>query len=284
MAEILSGRPVASDMLENLIKRADALKERGIVPTLATVRAGEDENQKSYERSSALRCGKAGIAVKNYVLPADVSEDELLSVIEEINSSPDIHGCTVLLPLPAHIDGRRVCDALSPAKDLDAVTSYSISNIFMGREGFAPVVAEACTTILDYYGKSIAGKDVCIVGRSLVSGRPVSMLMLSRDATVTICHTKTEKLSEKCRKADIIISATGSAGLIKKDFVRPGQIIIDIGISVGADGKIRGDADFDEIGEEVEAVTPVPGGVGVVASTILARHLIEAAERSADIS
>lgn len=281
MAQILSGKPLAADILENLITRTESLKARGINPALAIVRVGENEDQLSYERGSILRCSKAGIGVRQIALPADISEEELIAVIEDINRDDTIHGCSLLLPLPKHINTRRVCDTLRPEKDVDAISSQSLGYLFMNLPGFPPCAAQACVSILDYYGLNIEGRSVCVVGRSLVVGRPVSMLMLSRNATVTVCHTYTEDLAAKCRDADILIVAAGNAGLITKDYVNQKQIVIDVGINVNEAGKLCGDADFETLENIVSAITPVPGGVGIVASTILALHVVKAAERIA---
>ena len=279
MAQILSGKPLANEMLENLITRTQALKDAGTVPTLAIVRVGNDESQIAYERGSTLRCTKAGIEVRHIVLDSGISEEDLLAEIEQINHDDSIHGCSLLLPLPERINSRRICDTLSPEKDVDAVSSQSLGLLFMGLRSFPPCAAQACVNILDYYGLNIEGRNVCVVGRSLVVGRPVSMLMLSRNATVTVCHTFTRDLAEKCRNADIVITAAGKAGLISEDYVNQTQIILDVGINVGSDGKLCGDADYATLESIVSAITPVPGGVGIVASTVLAQHVVEAAER-----
>ena len=278
MAQILSGKPLANEMLEDLTIRAEALKAAGVVPTLAIVRVGNDEEKIAYERGATQRCGKAGIEVRHIVLNASVGEDELVSMIEEINRDDSVHGCSIPLPLPEHINSRRVCDALCPQKDVDAVSSRSLGCLFMGRKGFSPCAAQACINMLDYYGLKIEGRNVCVVGRSLVVGRPVSMLMLCRNATVTVCHTRTENLAEKCRGADILITAAGQAGLISPDYVNQKQIVLDVGINVNEAGKLCGDSDFDALESIVSAITPVPGGIGIVASTLLAQHVIEAAE------
>ncbi len=282
MAEILKGAPAAAALTEKLILRADALKEKGIVPTLAILRVGEREDDVSYETGAMKRCAKVGIEVKRFLLPADVSKEQLLDTVREINEDGAIHGCLMFRPLPDKDAEAAACALLAPEKDVDGMTTGSLAAVFAGKgAGFAPCTAQAVIELLDHYGVDPAGKRAVVVGRSLVIGKPVSMLLQKKNATVTMCHTKTADLPGECRRAEILVVAAGKAGVATKDFVAPGQTVIDVGIHVGEDGKLCGDVKFDEAESVVSAITPVPGGVGSVTTAVLASHVIEAAERRA---
>ena len=279
MAEILKGAPVANAITEQLIVRAGALKSRGIEPTLAIVRVGERGDDLAYERGAVKRCEKVGIAVKHYVLDADASQAELLRVIDGINRDAAIHGCLMFRPLPKRIDERTVCEALDVNKDVDCMTSLSLSGVFTGSGlGFAPCTAQSVIELLEHYGIELAGKRAAVIGRSLVIGKPVSMLLQSRNATVTMCHTKTVDMPKICREAEIIVAAAGHAGTVTPEFTNPGQVVVDVGINATPDGKLVGDVDFDAVAPLVRAITPVPAGVGSVTTAVLCKHVIEAAE------
>lgn len=282
MAELLKGAPVARALTEELAARCAVLRERGVVPTLAIVRVGEREDDLSYERGALKRCEKVGIEARRILLPADVSQDELLTAIEDINADSTVHGCLMFRPLPVGLDEDAVAAALDPAKDVDSMTPASLLTTLSGRgEGFAPCTAEAVLALLDHYGVELDGAKVAVVGRSLVIGRPVAAMLTARNATVTTCHTHTRDLAAECRAADIVVAAVGRARTIGVDAVREGQTIIDVGINWDeAAGKLVGDVDFDATEPIVGAITPVPGGVGAVTTAILAKHVIEAAERA----
>lgn len=282
MAELLKGAPVARALTEELAARCAALRKRGVVPTLAIVRVGEREDDLSYERGALKRCEKVGIEARRVLLPSDVSQDELLAAIEDINADSAVHGCLMFLPLPVGLDEDAVAAALDPAKDVDSMTPASLLTTLSGRgEGFAPCTAEAVLALLDHYGVELDGAKVAVVGRSLVIGRPVAAMLTARNATVTTCHTHTRDLAAECRSADIVVAAVGRARTIGADAVREGQTIIDVGINWDeAAGKLVGDVDFDAAEPIVNAITPVPGGVGAVTTAILAKHVIEAAERA----
>lgn len=279
MAEILIGKSVAAAITENLTERARILTERGVEPCLAIVRIGEDGGAVSYERNAIKRCEKIGIKVKSIVLPECSSQEEVLAVIDEINNDDGIHGCLMFRPLPRMLNEREICERLKPEKDVDCMTGASLATVFAGSGvGFAPCTAQSCIEILEHYGVALEGKNVAVIGRSLVIGRPVSMLLQARNATVTMCHSKTADLPAACRNADIIIAAVGRAGMVDESFVSSGQVIIDVGINVTESG-ICGDVAFDAVSEKVSAITPVPGGVGAVTTAVLCKHVIEAAER-----
>ena len=282
MATLLRGAPVAKAISEELSVRVTALVERGVTPTLAIVRVGERDDDLSYERGATKRCDAIGISVRRFVLPADCSQDDLLAVIAEVNADTSIHGCLMFRPLPKTLDEVAACAALDPAKDVDCITDGSLLGVFANRAvGFPPCTAEACIALLDHYGYELAGADVTVVGRSLVIGRPVSMMLQARNATVTMCHTRTRDLAAACRAAEVLVVATGHIGTVGADAARAGQTIIDVGINWDeAAGRLCGDVSFDEVEPLVGAITPVPGGVGSVTTAVLARHVVEAAERA----
>lgn len=279
MAEILKGAPVAKAISQQAALRAAELTARGITPTLAIVRVGERPDDISYEKGAVKRCDACGAAVRHVILPADVSQDELISAIRSLNQDDSVHGILMFRPLPRHIDEAAVCDSIAPEKDMDGVTEGSMAGIFSGNgKGYPPCTAQACIEILDHYGVELRGKHAVIVGRSNVIGKPAAMLLLGRNATVTICHTKTAGMEDECRRADIIVAAAGKAGVISADHVSPGQIVLDVGINVTPEGKLTGDVDFEAVEPIVSAITPVPGGVGSVTTAVLVKHVVEAAE------
>ena len=279
MAEILKGAPVAKAISQQVALRSAELAQRGITPTLAIVRVGDRPDDISYEKGAVKRCDACGAAVRHVILPADVSQDELISAIRSLNQDDSVHGILMFRPLPRHIDEAAVCDSIAPEKDMDGVTEGSMAGIFSGSgKGYPPCTAQACIEILDHYGVELRGKHAVIVGRSNVIGKPAAMLLLGRNATVTICHTKTADMEAECRRANIIVAAAGKAGVVSADHVSPGQIVLDVGINVTPEGKLTGDVDFEAVEPIVSAITPVPGGVGSVTTAVLAKHVVEAAE------
>lgn len=278
MAELWKGAPAATALSGRVAVQVETLKFKGISPTLAIVRVGSRPEDLSYERSALKRCEKTGVAVRQFILPEDASQDALMEAIAQINQDPLIHGCLLFRPLPRHIDENAVCAALSPAKDVDGITPGSLAGVFSGNGvGFPPCTARACLELLDFYGYTLTGKRAVVLGRSLVIGRPAAMLLLQKNATVTLCHTKTVNLAEECQRADVLIAAAGKAGVVGAEHVRPGQVVIDVGINVGPDGNLVGDVDFAAAEPVVDAITPVPGGVGAVTTSVLALHVAEAA-------
>lgn len=288
MASILKGAPVVAAMNERNAALCEQLKAKSIVPTLAVVRVGAREDDLSYERGVMTRCGKVGVEVKQYLLPADAAQDDLLKVIAEINADDAIHGCLLFRPLPKQFDDRTVRAALAPEKDIDGITDGSLAGVFTNTDlGYAPCTAQACLEILKHYHVPLSGKRAVVVGRSLVVGKPAAMMLLGKNATVTICHTKTRDMQAVAREADILVSAAGVLKSLTKDYVRPGQIVIDVSMNWDPDkvtskgkGGMAGDAVFTEVEPIVEAITPVPGGVGAVTTSVLIGHVVEAAERT----
>ena len=280
MALLLKGGEAAAAMNEKTAARVAALTAAGVVPTLAVVRMGAREDDLSYERGVMNRCAKLGIQVKHCLLEADASQDQLLEVIRDINRDNSIHGCLLFRPLPAQINDKAVREALAPEKDVDGITDASLAGVFTGSGvGYAPCTAQACVEILDHYGIPLEGKRVTVVGRSLVVGKPAAMLLDRKNATVTICNSRTRNLPEICRSADVLVVAMGKRGAIGGDCVAPGQVVVDVGIHTDENGKLCGDVRFAEAEPVAAAITPVPGGVGAMTTSVLAAHVVEAAEK-----
>ena len=247
MSVILKGAPVVAAMNEANAARCAALREKGVVPTLAVVRVGAREDDLSYEKGVMARCAKVGVEVKQFLLPADAAQEELLGVIACINADPSIHGCLLFRPLPRQFDDRTIRSALAPEKDIDGITD---------------------------------GRRAVVVGRSLVVGKPAAMMLDRENATVTLCNSRTRDLPEVCRGADIVVVAMGKAGAVGAEHLREGQVVVDVGIHVNEEGKLCGDVRFGEAEPLVEAITPVPGGVGTVTTSVLVSHVVEAAEKT----
>ncbi|MDD6094872.1 MAG: bifunctional 5,10-methylenetetrahydrofolate dehydrogenase/5,10-methenyltetrahydrofolate cyclohydrolase [Clostridia bacterium] len=281
MAELLKGAAVAAAINEKLTERVKALGEKGVTPTLAILRVGEREDDLSYERGAVKRCSQVGVEVKKVVLPEDVDEKTFFAALDELNRDGGVHGILMFRPLPKHIDGEKARKMLCPEKDVDGCTDMSLAGVFANSSlGFAPCTAQAAMEILHYYGIDVKGKKAAVVGRSLVIGRPVAMMLMHENATVTVCHTKTEDIPSVTREADIIIAAAGVMEMIGAEYVRPGQTVIDVGISWNEEkGKLCGDVKFEEAEPIVSAITPVPGGVGAVTTSVLVSHVVDAAER-----
>lgn len=282
MAQILKGAPVAASLTEELTRRVSVLAERGITPKLAIVRVGERDDDLSYERGAEKRCAKVGIEVEKFLLPSDCSQQDLLDAIARVNADASIHGCLMFRPLPKTLDEQAVCAALDPAKDMDCITEGSLFGVFAGRpKGFPPCTAEAVMELLRFYGYDLGGANVTVIGRSLVIGKPVSMMLQAANATVTMCHTKTRDVAAACKGSEVVVVAAGHMGTFDASCVAPGQTVIDVGINWDESaGKLAGDVDFDAVESIVSAITPVPGGVGSVTTACLAKHVVEAAERT----
>ena len=290
MAKQLLGKEVNEALVAALQARTAALQEKGVTPTLAILRLGENPSDLSYEKGATKRAEEVGVTVKNYILPETATKEEVLAVIDQVNADDSVHGVLMFRPLPKHLkaDQDEICNRLDPKKDVDSMTHMSNAGVFEGQDlGYAPCTPAACMEILDYYGIDCKGKKAVVIGRSLVVGKPAAMMLMAKNATVTICHTRTVNPAEVCRNADIIISAAGVLNSLTKDFVRPGQVVIDVSmnwnpekITTKGKGGMSGDSIFDEVEPIVEAITPVPGGVGAVTTSVLMKHVVEAAERT----
>lgn len=279
---ILGSKPVVEAMNADLHPRVESLRQKGIIPTLAIVRVGNRPDDVSYERTAIKRAESLDIAVRVFELPEDVSYELIAGDIEFINEDPSIHGCLMFRPLPEFLDEKALCDLLVPHKDVDGISTAALAGIFTDDpDSLPPATAEACIKVLDHYGISLEGKHVVVVGRSLVIGKPVSMMLLRHNASVTICHSKTENLASITRNADIVICATGRARAYGADYFAPGQVVLDVGINFDAEGHMCGDVDFEAVEPLVAAITPVPGGIGAVTTSCTMEHTIVSAERAA---
>ena len=293
MAKLLLGKEVTAALNAKLQARVAALKEKGVTPKLGIVRCGENPSDLSYEKGATARAELIGVEVEKFVLPEDVTKEALIDQIKAINADDSIHGVLMFRPLPKHLkaDQDEICNTLDPAKDVDCMTDLSNAGVFEGRKdlGFPPCTPQACMEILDYYGIDCKGKKAVVIGRSLVVGKPAAMMLMGKNATVTVCHTRTVDVPKEAREADILVSSAGVLKSLTRDYVKPGQIVIDVSInwdpekvnSKGGKGAIAGDAVFDEVEPIVEAITPVPGGVGSVTTSVLIGQVGEAAERRA---
>ena len=278
MAEILKGAPVAAALNEKTSAEIARLSEKGVKPCLAVLRVGLNEADESYIRGIMKRAEALGVEAGVRALPEDASEEEVIALVNTLNDDEKVHGVLMMRPLPKHIDEDRVRRALAPEKDMDGITDIALGGVFSGNNiGYAPCTAQSCIEILDHYGYDLKGKNVCVIGRSLVIGKPVAMMALGKNATVTICHSRTENLAETVKAADVVIAAVGKAGFVTGDMLREGQVVVDVGINVNAEGKLCGDVDFDAAEKIFAAITPVPGGVGAVTTAVLMQHLVEAA-------
>jgi len=290
MAKRLLGKEVNEALVASLQTRTAALREKGVTPTLGIIRLGENPSDLSYEKGATKRAEEVGVAVKNYILPETATKEEVLAVIDEVNADDSVHGVLMFRPLPKHLkaDQDEICNRLAPRKDVDSMTHMSNAGVFEGQDlGYAPCTPAACMEILDHYGIDCKGKNAVVIGRSLVVGKPAAMMLMQKNATVTICHTRTVNTAEICRNADIIVSAAGVLNSLTKDYVREGQIVIDVSMNWNPEkitskgkGGMCGDAIFDEVEPIVGAITPVPGGVGAVTTSVLMKHVVEAAEKA----
>ena len=289
MAKRLLGKEVNEALVAKLQERTAALQAKGVTPTLGIIRLGENPSDLSYEKGATKRAEEVGVAVKNYILPENASKEDVLKVIDEVNADNSVHGVLMFRPLPKHLknDQDEICNRLDPKKDVDSMTHMSNAGVFEGQDlGYAPCTPAACMEILDYYGIDCKGKNAVVIGRSLVVGKPAAMMLMAKNATVTVCHTRTVNTAEICKGADIIVTAAGVLNSLTKDFVREGQIVIDVSMNWNPEkitskgkGGMSGDCVFDDVEPIVEAITPVPGGVGAVTTTVLMKHVVEAAEK-----
>ena len=286
MAKLLSGKEVVQTMNESLTKRAADLREQGIVPCLAIVRVGERGDDIAYENGAEKRCEKVGVTVRKFMLAQDAAQEDLLRVIEAVNSDDRIHGCLLFRPLPKQFNDEAIRNALLPEKDVDGITDGSLAGVYAGtKQGFPPCTPAACMEILDYYGIETTGKRATIIGRSLVVGKPAAMMLIQRNATVTVCHSHSKNLKQECREADIIIAAIGHPDFVTADMVKEGAVVIDVGTTRVEDAtrkrgwRLNGDVKFDEVAEKCSFITPVPGGVGPMTICSLMKNTLAAGKK-----
>ena len=281
MAELLKGKPVADALNKKSREKAEQLKNQGITPVLAILRVGERSDDISYEKGALKRCRQTGVEVRSVVLPEDVSKEEFYDTLDKLNNDDSVHGILMFRPLPQHLDNEKARNYIKAEKDVDGCTDGSLTGVFTNKAvGFAPCTPQAALEILDYYGIDVKGRNVTVIGRSLVVGKPLAMLLLNRNATVTICHSRSQDIPSFTRKADIVITATGQMESINAAYLTEGQTVIDVGICWNeAKGKLCGDCLFEEAEPVVKNITPVPGGVGSVTTSVLVSHVVEAAEK-----
>ena len=283
MEHILIGAPVAAAIKARTKEQADALAVRGIFPTLAVLEVGERADNAAYLRGIQKNAGSCGIEVRHVTLPEDASQNEAEAVLQSLNADVSIHGILLLRPLPKQIDEAALCGMIAPEKDADCATDLSLAGVFAGKKlGFAPCTAQAVVEILKLYGAELAGARCAVVGRSLVVGRPLAMLLLNENATVTLCHSKTKDLPAATRGADIVVAALGKAKALGGEHFGENQILIDVGIHRTEEGTLCGDVDFAAAEPKAAAITPVPGGVGAVTTAVLLSHVAQAAGKTSE--
>lgn len=276
----LAGKPVVESLRENIKSRVAALGENSITPTLLLIRVGEREDDISYERGILKNCDLLGIKINVLKLPTDVSMEELKEVFAEANKDANVHGIMIFRPLPAQLDMDLIVNLIDPAKDIDCMSPVNLEKVFEGHsDGFAPCTPKAVIEILKHYGIPLKGANVAVAGRSLVVGKPLAMLLLDENATVTICHSRTSDMPSVTSKADIVVAAIGKAKFMTEDYFSHDQVVVDVGINDDGNGKICGDVDYDAVFDKVKALNPAIGGVGLITTTILLNHVVQACEK-----
>jgi methylenetetrahydrofolate dehydrogenase (NADP+)/methenyltetrahydrofolate cyclohydrolase len=279
MAQELTGKEVARSIKENLKQEIETLKGKGVSPKLGIVRVGARPDDLYYEGGAKKTADSIGLEYEVFEYPEDINQEDFEAAIRDVNAKKDINGILMFSPLPKHLDEKKIRELISPEKDVDCLTLGSAAKVFAGDEtGFPPCTPKAVMEILHYYDIPVKGKRVVVLGRSLVVGKPVAMLLLGEHATVTICHSRTQELPEVCKEADILVAAVGRAKMVKDNFVKPGMVVIDVGINEDPDneGKMCGDVDYEKVEPIVEKITPVPRGVGSVTTSVLAMHTVNA--------
>ena len=280
MGQIIKGKPVADAITSELQKDVEALKAQGITPKLKIVRVGAREDDLAYERGALSRMEKCGIAAEVLELPVDIEQADFVKALKAVNDDPAVHGILLFRPLPKQLDMEEIKFVVDAVKDIDCMNPLNAEKIFEGdKTGYPPCTSQACVEILDHYGVELKGKNVAVVGRSMVVGKPLAMLLLDKNATVTICHSRTADLPAVCRQNDVVIAAVGRAEMVKGDFINEGTVVIDVGINVNAEGKLCGEVKFDECVEKASMITPVPAGVGSVTTSVLAKHVVKACKQ-----
>ena len=279
-AQIIDGKAVAARVRAQAAERAKELTARGRQPGLAVVLVGEDPASQIYVRNKTKACAEAGVRTFDHKPPASISERELLDLVAKLNADPSVHGILVQLPLPKHIDSTRVLMAITPDKDVDGFHPISIGNLWTGRPGFVPCTPAGVMVLLDEVKTNLRGADAVVIGRSNIVGKPMAALLMAADATVSVCHSKTRDLPERVGRADVVVAAIGKSEFVKGSWIKPGAVVIDVGMNRGADGKLKGDVEFAPAAERARAITPVPGGVGPMTIAMLVRATVESAART----
>ena len=276
--KLISGKEISAAIKQQVREEVVLLNEKGIFPKLSVIIVGENPASQSYVKGKHKDCAECGIVSENIAMAETITQKELLAEIERLNKDESVHGILVQLPLPAHIDEYAVINAIAPEKDVDGFTAVNVGNMNIGKECYTPCTPQGCIDMLDYAGVDLSGKDVVVIGRSNIVGKPVASLALQRSATVTICHSKTKNIADKTRAADVVIVAVGRAGFLTGDMLKPGAVVIDVGINRNSEGKLCGDADFDSCIDVVSKITPVPGGVGLMTRANLLKNTIKSAK------
>ena len=277
-AKIIDGKQVAARCREELKRQIAALRARGIIPGLAVILVGEDPASQVYVRNKHRACEELGIHSEQYTLPADTDRQTLLDLITELNGREEIDGILVQLPLPGHLDEKEILSAIDPAKDVDSFHPQNVGRLVIGDYFFAPCTPSGILTLIDSAGVDLTGKECVVIGRSNIVGKPMALMLLHRNATVTACHSKTRELPSVTRRADVLISAVGKAGFVTADMVKPGAVVIDVGMNRNQAGKLCGDVDFESVSRVAGYLTPVPGGVGPMTITMLLRSTVLSAQ------
>ncbi|EIL7051902.1 bifunctional methylenetetrahydrofolate dehydrogenase/methenyltetrahydrofolate cyclohydrolase FolD [Listeria monocytogenes] len=279
MGEIIDGKKLAKEIQEKVTREVAELGKAGKKPGLAVVLVGDNQASRTYVRNKQKRTEEAGMKSVLIELPENVTEEKLLSVVEELNEDKTIHGILVQLPLPEHISEEKVIDTISYDKDVDGFHPVNVGNLFIGKDSFVPCTPAGIIELIKSTGTQIEGKRAVVIGRSNIVGKPVAQLLLNENATVTIAHSRTKDLPQVAKEADILVVATGLAKFVKKDYIKPGAIVIDVGMDRDENNKLCGDVDFDDVVEEAGFITPVPGGVGPMTITMLLANTLKAAKR-----
>lgn len=277
-AQIIDGKQTSAKLRQSIYDKVAELKKKGVNPGLAVIIVGDDPASRTYVNNKKKACAECGIYSEEYALPAETQEKELLELIGVLNGRSDINGILVQLPLPKHISEDKVILAIDPSKDVDAFHPQNVGAIMTGDYEFLPCTPAGVMALLEEYGIDVSGKSAVVIGRSNIVGKPQAMLLLHKNATVTICHSRTKDLAEVTRQADIVVAAIGKLEFVTKDMIKPGAIVIDVGINRNAEGKLRGDVAFDEVKDVASYITPVPGGVGPMTITMLMQNTLRAAE------
>lgn len=278
-ATVIGGSALAAEIYAGLKDRVRALQRAGIIPGLAAVRVGEDPASQVYVRNKMRACSEAGVRSQVHALPGDSPQQAVVDCLERLNADPAVHGILLQLPLPGHLDAEQIMQAIAPEKDVDGLTWRSLGALLVGRAVYEPCTPAGVMRLLRHAGVDVDRRHAVVIGRSAIVGKPMALMLLAAGATVTVCHSRTPDLAAETRRADVLVAATGRAGLVTADMVKPGAAVIDVGITRRPDGRIVGDVDFEAVSRVAGAVTPVPGGVGPMTVAMLIANTVQAAER-----
>ncbi len=283
MASIIDGKAVASEIRAKIKKDVEQLRSKGIVPGLAAVLVGDNPASQVYVRNKRKACEEAGIYSEEHKLPADLKQEELVKLVNDLNIDKKINGILIQLPLPKHIDSKVILECVSPDKDVDGFHPYNVGRLTVGDPIFSPCTPYGVVVLLEHYGIKMDGMNAVVIGRSNIVGKPVALMLINRNATVTVCHSRTKDLKERCREADILIVAAGRPRMIRGDMVKEGAVVVDVGINREDNGGLVGDVDFEEASKRAGWITPVPGGVGPMTIAMLLKNTVESSKRAAGL-